>query len=308
MRRGSRNYKLPVWILISLVAVVALSLLAYSCSRRESGRDESPAGPTAPYRLSLTVYPTEIRHDRAAMVMIDVKDGYGYPLKDPVWVCLTSTGGVFAFAEEPTAGEIWPGPEICGPVKGHVSLWLIYNHSRYLWPPRDTPGEKKLVAYIDYGCGKDSYVRAEASVFFIPVEEEIGSVTVSSDRNSIADTDNDYAVITAVVVDKSRVPMSNMTVEFTIIGGGPDAYMDPRARTTDSRGTATSVFWPKGTVGIPRVCASVSGVSDCVEIICKKKTEEGTKSAMPGAWGPKPAQLRGTPTLPGPSFGRRHRR
>ena len=78
---------------ISLV-LIAICLLAIplACSRSDSGRDKSPTGPTAPYMVSITAKPSELYPYENALVMIDVKDGYGKELDEAVVVNVTTTG------------------------------------------------------------------------------------------------------------------------------------------------------------------------------------------------------------------------
>jgi len=254
MRRGSRNYKLPVWILISLVAVVALSLVAYSCSRRESGRDESPAGPSAPYRLSVSAKPTELYPGENSLIMIDVKDGFGEKLESPVTVCVTTTGGVFPNSDN----------RFCGNVVDSASTWLRYETS-------DTPGPKTVTAIIDYGC-ENSYVSDTVEILFLPQSGRVASVSIRSDTSFISDADYGFATITATVMGEHGAPVAGVSVSFSV-QGGTNASFDAPVVDTNALGVAQTVFRPNGDIGLLKVCATAGTKMDCTEIKSEKKTE-----------------------------------
>ncbi|RLC47989.1 MAG: hypothetical protein DRH70_02110 [Candidatus Coatesbacteria bacterium] len=244
---------------ISLV-FIAICLLAvpFACSRRDSGSDKSPTGPSAPYMLSITAKPSELYPYENTLVMVDVKDGYGKDLDAPVVVNVTTTGGFFENGENRISGE----------VLDNASFWLTYDpdHS----PNPDFPGTKTVTAIIDYGC-QNSYVMDTTDVIFMSQGNRVGSISVTADPTYITDADNNFSLITATVVGEHGAPLSGVTVYFSMQGGVSSSF-DASSVDTNALGVAQTVFRPNGDVGVLKVCAQAGTKTACVDIHSEKAT------------------------------------
>ncbi|MBN1592951.1 MAG: hypothetical protein JW941_06880 [Candidatus Coatesbacteria bacterium] len=246
---------------ISLVLIVAGVLaISLSCSRSDSGRDDSPSGPSAPYMLSITAKPSELMPFENSLVMIDVKDGYGEELEEPVVVKVTTTGGFFENGENRITGE----------VMGNTSFWLTYDPDHT--PNGDFPGPKLITAIIDYGC-TSSYVTDTTEIIFQQQDSRVASISVAADPSYIKDADNNYSVITATVVGEYGAALMGVTVYFSVQGGELSTF-DSTTAETDARGVAQTVFRPNGDVGLLKVCGQAGSKTDCVEIRSEKATTE----------------------------------
>ncbi|MBN2208942.1 MAG: Ig-like domain-containing protein [Candidatus Coatesbacteria bacterium] len=253
MGKGFRFPDSGILVAVSLVLIVAgLLAIGVACSRSESGRDDAPTGPTAPYRLSITARPTELFPYENALMMIDVKDGYGKDIDEAVLVKVTTTGGYFENGDNRISGE----------VTSYASFWLTYepDHS----PNPDFPGPKEITAIIDYG-DDSSCVSDTTEVIFMDQGSRVASIRLAADPTHITDADNLYSVITATVVGEYGAPLSGVTVYFSVQGGQKSAF-DSATGTTNALGVAQTVFRPHGDVGLLKVCGQAGTKTDCVEI------------------------------------------
>jgi len=253
MGKGFRFPDSSSLVTVSLVLIVAgLLAIGLACSRSDSGRDDAPTGPTAPYRLSITARPTELFPYENALMMIDVKDGYGKEMDEAVLVKVTTTGGYFENGDNRISGEVMRS----------ASFWLTYDpdHS----PNPDFPGPKEIIAIIDYGC-ENSCVSDSVEVIFMDQGSRVASIRVAADPTHITDADNGYSVITATVVGEYGAPLSGITVYFSFQGGQKSTF-DSAAVATNALGVAQSVFKPNGDVGLLKVCGQAGTKTDCVEI------------------------------------------
>jgi len=261
MGKGFRLPNLSGFTRISLI-FIAICVLAIplACSKRDSGSDESPAGPSAPYRLSVTAKPSELYPYENTLVMIDVKDGYGKELDEPVVVNVATTGGFFENGQNRISGEVLE----------NASFWLKYDPDHT--PNPDFPGTKEITAIIDYGC-QNSYVMDSTEVIFMGQGSKVGSISVAADPIYITDADNNFSVITATVVGEHGAPLSSVTVYFSVQGGS-SATFDASSVDTNALGIAQTVFRPNGDVGVLKVCAQAGTKTACVDIRSEKKTTE----------------------------------
>ncbi len=261
MGKGFRLPNLSGITRISLI-LIAICVLAIplACSRRDSGSDESPTGPTAPYMVSVTAKPSELYPYENTLVMIDVKDGYGKDLDKPVVVKVTTTGGFFENGQNRISGEVLK----------NASFWLTYEPDHT--PNPDFPGTKEIIAIIDYGS-QNSYVMDSTEVIFLSQSSKIGSISVAADPIYITDADNGFSLITATVVGEHGAPLSSVTVYFSV-QGAVSATFDASSVDTNALGAAQTVFRPNGDVGMLKVCAQAGTKTACVDIRSEKKTTE----------------------------------
>lgn len=249
-----------LWQISLIITLTAALAIGISCSRTDSGRDESPSGPSAPYRLSITVKPSELYPFESSLVMIDVKDGYGERLDEAVVVNLTTTGGYFENGDNRISGE----------VLSSGSLWLKYDPDHE--PKPDTPGTKTITGIIDYGC-ESSYVTDTAEVFFLSQGDQVGTVSLRADPSTITDADNGYSIITATVMGQYGAAMANVSVYFSV-QGGQNSTFDATVVDTDARGVAQTVFRPNGDIGLLRVCGQAGTKTSCTEVRSDKAVQE----------------------------------
>ncbi|MCD6326159.1 hypothetical protein J7M28_01190 [bacterium] len=260
MQKGCRLAGCPRWTTIFVVMLIAGALaFGLACSRSDSGRDESPAGPSSPYRLTITASPSEIYPYDHSLIMIDVKNGYGEELDEPVAVNVTAAGGFFENGDSIISGE----------VVDNACFWLRYDpdHS----PNGDFPGQKIITAIIDYGADS-SYVIDTVEVVFLPQGDRVSQIVVNSDRSVITDADNGYAVISATVIGEHGASITGVSVYFAVTGGA-NATFDSDVVITNAEGTAQTVFRSNGDVGLLKVCGTAGSRSDCVEIRSEKNVE-----------------------------------
>ncbi len=259
-----KRFRLPdfsnfatICLVLIVSGVLAISL---SCSRSDSGRDDSPSGPTSPYRLSITARPSELFPFENALVMIDVKDGYGEEIDEAVLVNVTTTGGFFENGENRISGEVLRS----------TSFWLTYEPDHT--PNPDFPGPKEIVAIIDYGC-ESSYIMDTTEIIFMDQGSRVASISISADPTHITDADNNYSVIKTKVIGEYGAPLASVTVYFSMQGGERSTF-DNSTADTNALGIAQTVFRPNGDVGLLKVCGQAGTKTDCVEIRSDKKVTE----------------------------------
>ena len=246
---------------ICLVLIVSGGLaISPSCSRSDSGRDDSPSGPTSPYRLSITAKPSELYPFENTLVMIDVKNGYGDTIDEAVLVNVTTTGGFFENGENRISGEILQ----------NASFWLTYEPDHT--PNGDFPGPKEIIATIDYG-GESSYVTDTTEVLFKDQGSRVASISVAADPTHITDADNNYSVVTATVIGEYGAPLASVTVYFSVQGGETSTF-DNNNADTNALGIAQTVFRPNGDVGLLKVCGQAGTRTNCIEIRSDKRVTD----------------------------------
>ena len=191
--------------------------------------------------------------------MIDVKDGYGEEIDDPVTVHVTTTGGFFENGENYISGTVFR----------NAAFWLVYDPERV--PNGDFPGQKTLTAIIDYGC-ENSHVTDTAEIVFLSQGERVAQVSLRSDRSTITDADNGFAIISATVVGEYGAALSGITVYFSV-SGGANAAFDADTIDTNANGVAQTVLRPNGDIGLLKVCGTAGSKTGCIEITSEKAVD-----------------------------------
>jgi len=256
-----KGFRIPAFsslVTLSLFLIVAgLLAIGLACSRPQSATDKGPAEPTAPYRLSITAKPTELFPYENSLIMIDVKDGYGKEMDQPVLVKVTTTGGFFENGDN----------RISGDVTSYASFWLTYNPDHT--PNPDFPGTKEIMAIIDYGDSGSSNVSDTVEVVFMDQGSKVATIRLAADPTDITDADNGYSVITATVVGEYGAPLAGITVYLSVQGGQKSTF-DSANVATNTLGVAQTTFRPHGDVGLLNVCGQAGTKTDCVEIKSEK--------------------------------------
>ena len=101
------------------------------------------------------------------------------------------------------------------------------------------------------------YPTDSSSLTFIVSDANPNGLSLTASPGNLSVCTGDSSTLTAILLE-DEAPIPNREVVFVILSG--DGYLSSQSETTDSQGTATTIFTPDGT-GTTQIGAIVSGLS-----------------------------------------------